>query len=257
MRHVPLRVYTLQPFSLHGFAIGRAPATMSQFRHKDRMPTAPIPLLQPLRLADAAPIAVGHLREVYEHPQARDLIVKIMRADAVATRWGTAGRWYKRLPRARHYAGYVRELKEYVATQVRGAGAPIARMVGLVETDLGLGLVSEKVCDERGALAPTLAAFYRRENGFSAPIEAGLARLLEDLLAFNVIVGDLHAWNIVYGSDSRGGPRFVLIDGFGEKHVIPRSSMSRHLNAWNTRRLYRRMRAQLQEEVPLDPAPDP
>ena len=61
------------------------------------------------------------------------------------------------------------------------------------------------------------------------------------------------AWNIVYGSDSRGGPRFVLIDGFGEKHFIPRASMSRTLNAWNTHKLYRRMREQVQREVPLPP----
>ena len=206
----------------------------------------------PLRLSGTAPIAVGHLREVYEHPHASELLVKIMRADAVATRWGASARWYKRLPRARHYTGYVRELKEYVAAQVLGSGAPIARMIGLTETDLGLGLISEKVRDDDGHLAPTLAALYRRDNGFSPRIEQALARLLEDLLAFNVIVGDMHAWNIVYGSDSRGGPRFVMIDGFGEKHVIPRSSMSRHLNAWNTRKLYRRMRAQLVLEVPLE-----
>ena len=216
------------------------------------MSTAPAPKAQPLRLDGAKPIAIGHLREVSEHPDAPDLLIKIMRPDAVAQRWGSAARWYKRLPRARHYTGYVRELKEYVASQVRGPGAPIARMIGLIETDLGLGLISEKVRDANGRLAPTLAAMYRRENGFSAQIEHGLAQLLADLLAFNVIVGDMHAWNIVYGSDSRGGPRFVLIDGFGEKHVIPRSSMSRHLNAWNTRKLYRRMRAQLVREVPLE-----
>jgi hypothetical protein len=66
-----------------------------------------------------------------------------------------------------------------------------------------------------------------------------------------VIVGDLHAGNIAYGSDSRGGPRFVLIDGFGEKHAVPFTSMSRRLNARNTRKLYARMREQLQREVPL------
>ncbi|HEY0230101.1 MAG TPA: YrbL family protein [Dokdonella sp.] len=207
-----------------------------------------------LPLAHAAPLAVGHLRQVFQHPRETDCVIKVMRADAVQSRWGAKARWYKRLPRARHYTGFVRELKEYIATQARFAGrnAPIARMVGVVETDLGLGLISEKVRDANGALAPTLAALYARENGFSALIETGLARFLEDLLACNVIVGDMHAWNIVYGSDSREGPRFVLIDGFGEKHFIPRSSMSRTLNAWNTRKLFRRMREQLVRLVPLE-----
>lgn len=210
----------------------------------------------PLQLSSATPLAVGHLREVYQHPSADDCVVKVMRADVVEARWGPGGRWIKRLPRARQYTGYVRELKEYIAAQARDAPgtAPIARMVGLVDTDLGLGLVSEKVRDGDGGLAPTLAATYLRERGFSAAIEAALARFATDLLAFNVIVGDLHAWNIVHGSDSRGGPRLVLIDGFGEKHVLPRSSMSRHVNAWNTRKLMQRMRAQLVRLVPLDDA---
>jgi len=66
-----------------------------------------------------------------------------------------------------------------------------------------------------------------------------------------VIVGDMHAWNIVYGSDSRGGPRLILIDGFGEKNIIPMASMSRRFNARNTARLYRRMRAQAIALIPL------
>ncbi len=202
------------------------------------------------------PLAVGHLRQVFQHPQNPDYVIKVMRNDAVQARWGGRLRWYKRLPRPQHYIGYVREIKEYVAMQARleGRNAPIARMIGLVETDFGLGLVSEKVRDGDGAMAPTLAALYERENGFSAFIEDGLAEFFRELIKSNVVVGDMHAWNIVHGVDSRGGPRFVLIDGFGEKHVIPRASMSRRLNAWNTRRLFRRMRAQLVELVPLDRA---
>ena len=210
-----------------------------------------------LRLAQVDPLAVGHLRKVYQHPFEPDFVVKVMREDAVEARWGAGGRWYKKLVRARQYAGYVRELKEYIAAQARFAAgnAPIARMVGLAETDLGLGLVSEKVRAADGSLAPTLAARYGREGGFSADLERGLAQFLDGLLACNVIVGDMHAWNIVHGVDSRGGPRFVLIDGFGEKHVLPRSSMSRRLNAWNTRKLFRRMREQLVRLVPLETAP--
>lgn len=206
-----------------------------------------------LRLAPTEPLARGHLRLVYQHPLEPDFVVKVMREEAVEARFGSGGRWYKKRARARQYAGYVREIKEYVAAQARFAAgnAPIARMVGLAETDLGLGLVSEKVRGVDGGLAPTLATLYARERGFGAEIERGLADFLDGLLACDVIVGDMHAWNIVHGVDSRGGPRFVLIDGFGEKHVLPRSSMSRTLNAWNTRKLYRRMRDQLVRLVPL------
>lgn len=205
-----------------------------------------------LALASATPLAVGHLRYVFQHPGRADMLIKIMRADAVAARWNGPGRWHKRLPRTRHYVGYLRELKEYIGAHARApqVDAPIARMIGVLETDLGLGLVSEKVVGADGALAPTLAAIYER-RGFTSELNAALTVFLEGLLNANVIVGDMHAWNIVYGSDSRGGPRLVMIDGFGEKHAIPLSSMSRTINRYRTRRLYRRMLAQLERLVPI------
>ena len=134
-----------------------------------------------------------------------------MRADAVASRWNAPGRWHKRLPRTRHYIGYLRELKEYIGARARApeVDAPIARMVGIVETDLGLGLVSEKVVDvERRPCADARGASTRK-SGFTPELYAALAQFLAGLLDGNVIVGDMHAWNIVYGSDSRGGPRLV------------------------------------------------
>jgi hypothetical protein len=208
-----------------------------------------------LTLSTAEPIAVGHLRSVYQHPVHAGELVKVMRADAVAKRWNAPGRWHKRLPRTRHFVQYLRELKEFIAARARAPeiDVPIARMIGVVDTDLGLGLVSEKVVDANGALAPTLAALYSRQ-GFTPEIERALATFLKDLLAANVIVGDMHAWNIVYGSDSRGGPRLVMIDGFGEKHAIPISSMSRVVNRYRTQRLYKRMIAQLERVVPISGA---
>ena len=216
------------------------------------MPPDPPAVHAPLALSGTTPLAVGHLRYVFQHPALDEALIKIMREDAVASRWNARRRWHKRLPRTRHYIGYLRELKEYIGAHARAphADAPIARMIGVVETDLGLGLVSEKVVDADGALAPTLAAVYEK-RGFTPELHAALATFLRGLIDCNVIVGDMHAWNIVFGSDSRGGPRLIMIDGFGEKHAIPISSMSRSVNRFRTRRLYRRMLAQLQRLVPV------
>jgi hypothetical protein len=205
-----------------------------------------------LTLSTAEPIAVGHLRSVYQHPAHANELVKVMRADAVATRWNASGRWHKRLPRTRHFVQYLRELKEFIVARARApeVDVPIARMIGVVDTDLGLGLISEKVVGADGALAPTLAVLYSR-SGFTPAIDEALATFLAGLLDGNVIVGDMHAWNIVYGSDSRGGPRLVMIDGFGEKHAIPISSMSRAVNRYRTNRLHKRMLAQLERLVPI------
>ena len=205
-----------------------------------------------LILAHQPPLAIGNLRAIHHHPQHPELLINTLRPEAVARRFDAPGRWYKRLPRARQYTGFVRELKEYVALLARAPHgiAPVARMLGIVETDLGVGLVSEKVLDAHGALAPSLHAIYRQQGGASAWTDAALEKLLEELLRFNVIVGDLHASNIVYGTDSRGGaPRLVLIDGFGEKNLLPLKSLSRRLNQRNTQRVYRRLRRILTRPV--------
>lgn len=206
-----------------------------------------------LSLMRETPIAVGHLRSVYQHPHEPNALIKVMRADAVEKRWNAPGRWAKRLPRTRHYVQYLRELKEFIVARARApeVDVPIARMIGVVDTDLGLGLVSEKVVDANGALAPTLAAVYAK-RGFTPELDAALATFSRDLLAANVIVGDMHAWNIVLGTDSRGGPRLVMIDGFGEKHAIPISSMSRTINRYRTKRLLKRMIEQVKKLVPVE-----
>jgi hypothetical protein len=206
-----------------------------------------------LEVARETPIAVGHLRSVYQHPHDASALIKVMRADAVETRWNAPGRWAKRLPRARHYVQALRELKEFIVARARAPeiDVPIARMLGLVDTDLGLGLISEKVVDASGALAPTFASVYAKK-GMTPELDAALATFARDLLAANVIVGDMHAWNIVYGSDSRGGPRLVMIDGFGEKHAIPMSSMSRTINRHRTKRLLKRMVEQMKRLVPVE-----
>jgi len=79
-----------------------------------------------IELRTRTPIAIGQLRQIFEHPSDPGLLIKVVRPEAIAARWGGARRWYKRIPRALHYTGYVRELKEYIAIQAR---APQGRLV--------------------------------------------------------------------------------------------------------------------------------
>jgi hypothetical protein len=196
-----------------------------------------------LPLRQTAPIATGHLRAVYQHPEQPDWLVKVMLPEAVAN-WRRAP-WYRRLARTGPYRGFVREFKEFLASRHAADGpSPIACVVGLAETDLGPGLVVEKVRGPDGGLAPTLDAWVRRD-GFTPQVQAALDDFLAAMLAHNVIAGDLHAWNVVYGSDSWGGPRLVMIDGFGEKNTIPHCSMSRRHNADRTHHKFRKMLARV------------
>jgi len=211
-------------------------------------------------LRDVAPLANGHLRAVYAHPDRADWLIKVMRPEVVARRWGGKARWYKRLARVRHYATSLRELKEYIAVMARhpDGDPPIVRPRGLVETDLGLGLVTERIVGDDGGLAPTVLALLRESGGLAPWIDSMLVRLLDELQAHDVIVGDLHVGNIAYGRGPRelarpgAEPRFILIDGYGEKNLLPRCSMSTRFNHWHNRHLFQRMR----ERLPLTLARD-
>jgi len=165
-------------------------------------------------LSGLEPVATGHIRYVYQHPAQGNLLIKVMRQDAIVERWEN-GPWYRRLTRAKYYKGYIREFREFVtsyAVSPHGV-SPLARVVGIELTDMGLGQVVQAALDDF------------------------LARLLEH----DTIAADLHAWNVVYGSDSRGGPHLVMIDGFGEKNIIPHQSMSRRHNRNRTIRRFNRM----------------
>lgn len=195
-----------------------------------------------LELSKSQPLALGHQRAVYQHPLSPHLVIKTMRPESVARRWDAPGKWLKRLPRTRQYIGYLRETREYIAAHVRiDADPPLARIAGLVETDVGLGLVCEKVLGADGRIAPTLFRCWLDHGGEPPWAARALADFLDGVLRHNVIVGDLNAANLVYGSDSRGGPRILMVDGFGEKALVPLSSMSRCFNRHATLRRYRRL----------------
>jgi len=192
-----------------------------------------------LELRHATPIATGQHRHVYQHPDEPDYLVKVMRAEVLAA--AAQAPWYRRLTRLGPYRGYVREWREYLASRIAAPGpSPVSRVVGLVDTDAGPGLMVEKIRGADGALAPTLDAWVRRD-GVTAEIRAALDALLDALLRHNVIAADLHAFNLVHGSDASGGPRLVMIDGFGEKNLIPHCSMSRRHNAARTRHKFDRL----------------
>lgn len=181
-----------------------------------------------LRLSQHEPVARGRLRNVYLHPDDRGLLVKVIRADAVARPWG---KWYKFRRRFRQYLCYMREIGEYVAVHARQGGNPpfLQEVKGFVETDMGLGLVVKAVYGEDGALAPSVRSMLR-DGIFDDAAERALQSFFRDLLASDVIASDLNGGNVVYAYDRELGHHFVMIDGLGQPNLIPLKCFSRTIN---------------------------
>lgn len=174
------------------------------------------------------PVAAGKFRLVYEHPDDRNLLIKVIRPEMIEGRWGSGAPWYKRQRRMRHYSLFLREIKEFLATCAQGSAPSFAQKItGLIETHLGLGLITEAARDRDGNLAPPMKKLLV-ERRFDDEARAALERFFEQLLESNIVVADMHSGNLVYAYNESEGNHFVLIDGIGASTLIP-------LKVWSSR----------------------
>jgi hypothetical protein len=218
-----------------------------------------------VKLKDAKPIASGALNFVYEHPSEPDRLIKILRREKVLARWLRKSRG---LPIPREFGVYrtwAREIDEYSALRCRSPNgeAPefVQRHYGVIDTDLGLGLLVGKVVDHDGQLAPQLARVVA-QSGFTEELRRKLHDLQRRIEDLNLVTTDITAGNIVLGWSKDHGDHLVVIEGFGRNTLIPVKSMFPYLNRRSIRRHFARTANQLeafdkQRSMRMDSAVEP
>ncbi|MDF3059537.1 MAG: hypothetical protein K0R17_3752 [Rariglobus sp.] len=184
-----------------------------------------------LKLKDTPPLAKGHSRLVYQYPGEPDWLVKVIRPDMIEKRWGSGAAWYKRKRRYGRFISYVRETQEYIAGCVASGSGPafLQKVVGFVDTDLGLGLVSEAVRAPTGELAPDIAALIERGH-FDATVRQALNTVCRQILESDMTLSDLNVGNLVYTGNKTTPGHFVLIDGLGTAAIFPLKRFIRYFN---------------------------
>jgi hypothetical protein len=212
-------------------------------------------LHQVLRLADETPVAKGRMRLVFRHPHDPTLLVKVIRPEVIDQRWGSGMPWYKKRRRYGQYISFIRETEEYIAGYAQhGGSVPFAqKIIGYVETDMGLGMVMEAALDADGNLAPTLAQLAL-DKIFDDGMRAELQLFSADLIESDIIVADLNPANIVRALDPEHGHHFVIIDGLGISTVLPFKRISRAINRASKRKrvedLWKRVEHQFKWQQP-------
>jgi hypothetical protein len=207
--------------------------------------------MEKIRLRDAVPVASGGIRDVYRHPDDPALLIKVVRLSTLDAKFGTGRPWYKLMQRRyRHLISYLREIREHIAQHAMGSEHPyfLQRIVGLAETDLGLGLVVEAAFGRDGKLAPTVLSLLNR-GPLDPYVSEKLDRFLQDVVNSTVIIADFHLNNVVYAYSREHGDHFVLIDGVGHKTLIPLERASRHLNRWSNILKTRAFRAKVEKRM--------
>lgn len=176
-----------------------------------------------LRLEGAAAIARGGHRTVYPHPDDPGLCVKVLHEP-----WREINRRLndplRHLRLRRHFDENRGELHELTRLR-RRLGAQLTTHFpaphGLVDTDLGEGLVVDRVVDFDGRTSLTLKN-HLWLHGLEPDCQAALDDFWRFLVAHRVMVRDPQPHNLVVQRRGGGaGLRIVMIDGFGSSDLLP------------------------------------
>ena len=183
-----------------------------------------MPLL--VELKAARPLASGAYRDVFQHPGDDGLLIKVIKP-LFAERDARRDNWFEKWQGLGAYKSLMREIEKYLVLRGRGQhDLPfIQHFAGIVETDLGLGMVVRKVRARDGGLAPTLAEIVRT-RGLDPDLVARIDALRDDVIRHHVVFGDISANNIVEAADAEHSHRLVIIDGLNDRLWLPVNSLS-------------------------------
>jgi hypothetical protein len=195
-------------------------------------------LAEVIALREKSPIAEGRTQTVYEHPADPSLLIKVRKLDSLQKAYerkigGKIG--YRR----RHglHTTWMRELEHYFSIRLRLGYHPqfLQRYYGVIDTDLGLGLMVGKVTDRSGALAPILGDVVLR-NGATRELRREVDELRQQLNDLRVSTTDISVRNIVCAWSETAGDHLVLIEGIGVNTFIPLARFSNFFNVRSNNR---------------------
>ena len=195
-----------------------------------------------ITLKDITPIAQGSTQTIYPYPDYPERLIKVRKLKTMQKKYdrkigGRIG--YKR----QHglYAAWMRELDHYFSIALRLGRRPtfLQHYYGVVDTDLGLGLVVGKETDRNGNVAPTLQDLAKRGE-FTREVQQQLEDLLKLINELRISTTDVNMNNIVYGWSEDAGNHLVMIEGIGVNTFIPLSRFSNYLNIRSNNRHFER-----------------
>ncbi|SEA10499.1 PhoP regulatory network protein YrbL [Desulfuromusa kysingii] len=175
-------------------------------------------------LKSIAPFAQGGNRLCFVHPQNKDLCIKVRRPDFSLADL----RRKKGFPRnLKPLSAFDDNLEEYKVVHAleKNCGPSIYKHIyrchEFVDTDLGLGLVTELIRDGDGRVSVSLKQ-YLWEQGYPSVCQQAVETLTDFWLAQVVPSREILTHNIVVQRDNSGNiSRLVVVDGLGSATLIP------------------------------------
>lgn len=191
----------------------------------------------------------GTQKLVFNHPKSTDKVIKLMKPENSTPEGARVGQHYLRAHRSQGiYRHFRRELIQYLQLcksnfNEKSYTFPIETVHGFIGTDLGLGLVTEKIISPSGS--PKTLSYLSRYSEFTSKHAKALDNFFDDCCRLHIVFGEVNMAGIMYTEDRRGIPEFVLIDGIGDKLIIPLRSLSKTINTRNVRKVERKIKAKI------------
>ena len=194
-----------------------------------------------INLSDLVHVAEGRQQIVFEHPTDPTSVIKLPKPEKNDGRGNLLKkRRGDRFRRATAYRSFLREFQEFVELKARrpevGAILPLCEIRGIVQTDLGMGLVYERITNPDGTLAPQLGQLIdqgRIGDQQLTEIEAHFSELMDN----HVVLCHFNLENILYQTLEDGSGRFVWVDSIGSRQLIPTRRWFRELNDRKLRKI--------------------
>lgn len=178
-----------------------------------------------LKLPEGSHVAEGKHYLVFPHPQNKDFLVKVLNPTFLhkSTYRTLLIKKFPLLSRYRLSKGYIREVIEMVRLRFTENFTPpvfVQKFVGFEDTSLGLGVVVKAEKARDGNYATSLRLLIKNHQ-FDLKAQQKLEEFCEKLAQCDLAVTDLHLGNLVYAYNEEHKEHFVIIDGFGDKTLLP------------------------------------
>jgi len=175
-------------------------------------------------------IAEGQGRLVFHHPDDKNLVVKIQKKRKVK-RFNTLRRMFSRnkrrfLPILFSWV----EIDEYAAMAARHDKVPkfCVQFRGFANTNKGLGAIFDAVLTPDGTIAPTLAQLAKTQE-YNEDIITAIDQFWDEAEKFDAVIWDSHAKNVLVSGSLETEIALVLVDGLGERTLVPLRTMSKSI----------------------------
>lgn len=172
-----------------------------------------------LDLAEDKPLFYGTTRRVYRHPQDASLLVKVPSQAEEERRIANRPEWKQRFkPTGIANITNMREAAEMLRLNPKAEPElpHLFAFIGLVATNHGWGQMVRAEYDSEGNYAPTLEQIASEPKRYQQPLK----NFIQWAKKTDAVFIDLEPWNCVLAE--RGGKeQIVVIDGIGEKTIIP------------------------------------